>query len=140
MIDTFLIDTSGFVHLTTDSDVSMRWVGAIESGLIRISKPTRTEILYSALDAAHRDELEEELYDLFGPAVGLPKDAPDWADAAQYRLTQKGRHRSAGVVDLLVAATAVHHDMTVLHVDRDFATLARVVTELRERDIRDSPS
>ncbi|WP_413230182.1 hypothetical protein [Kitasatospora herbaricolor] len=39
--------------------------------------------------------------------------------------------------DLLVAATAVHNDMTVLHVDRDFATLARVVTELRERDIRD---
>ncbi|MFE2916690.1 PIN domain-containing protein [Kitasatospora indigofera] len=43
-------------------------------------------------------------------------------------------------MDLLVAATAGHGDMTVLPVDRDFATLARVVTDLRERDVRDPPT
>ncbi|WP_268257248.1 hypothetical protein [Kitasatospora indigofera] len=43
-------------------------------------------------------------------------------------------------MDLLVAATAVHDDMTALHVDRDVAALARMVTDLRERDIRDPPA
>ncbi|MFE4603435.1 hypothetical protein ACFRKE_21560 [Kitasatospora indigofera] len=43
-------------------------------------------------------------------------------------------------MDLLVAATAGPDDMTVLHVDRDFARLALVVTDLRERDIRDPPT
>ncbi|MEU9127260.1 PIN domain-containing protein [Kitasatospora sp. NPDC048540] len=136
-MDSFLIDTSGFVHLMQDADVRRRWLGPIESGLVRISKPTRVELLYSATGPAHRDELENDLFDLFGPAVGVPKDAWDWVDTAQYKLTQKGQHRSAGVVDLLVAAAAVHHDLTVLHVDGDFATVARVLPELRERDVRD---
>jgi predicted nucleic acid-binding protein len=40
------------------------------------------------------------------------------------------------VVDLVVCATAVHHDLTVLHADGDFPAVARVLPELRERDIR----
>ncbi|WCD86178.1 Ribonuclease VapC21 [Streptomyces xanthophaeus] len=55
---------------------------------------------------------------------------------AQYKLTQKGRHRAAGPPDLLVCATAVHHGLTVLHRDDDFATVARVITEVHRRDVR----
>lgn len=40
------------------------------------------------------------------------------------------------MIDLLAAATAVHHGLTVLHVDNDFPALARVLPELRERDAR----
>ncbi|GHJ34464.1 hypothetical protein [Streptomyces sp. TS71-3] len=32
----------------------------------------------------------------------------------------------AGLVDLLVSATARHHKLTVLHQDADFDTIARV--------------
>ncbi|WP_327112979.1 hypothetical protein OHB12_30230 [Nocardia sp. NBC_01730] len=53
-------------------------------------------------------------------------------------MTQRGQYRWAGVVDLVVRATAVHHDLTVLHADADFAAVARVLPELRQRDIRSS--
>ena len=36
------------------------------------------------------------------------------------------QHRSAGPVDLVVAATAELHGLTLLHHDRDFAVIARV--------------
>lgn len=49
------------------------------------------------------------------------------------------RARRAGLqvrsgVDCLIAACAIRHDLTVLHKDRDYATLARV-SPLRERAI-----
>ncbi|MFF2349776.1 PIN domain-containing protein [Kitasatospora sp. NPDC058115] len=133
----FLIDTSGFVELMRNPRVLGRWRAPLESGLLRIAKVTKAEILYSATGPAHRDELEEELDDLFGAALGLPKGGEDWALNAQYKLTQRGQHRSAGAVDLLLCSVAVHHDYPVLHVDSDFAAVARVITELRERDVRE---
>lgn len=57
-------------------------------------------------------------------------------ETARYKLTQKGLHRSAGPLDLLVCATAVHHDLTVLHVDNDFTTVADVLPEVRQQDVR----
>ncbi|WP_405004031.1 PIN domain-containing protein [Kitasatospora purpeofusca] len=134
----YLIDTSGFVHLMRDPAALDRWRGPLESGLIRIAKVTKSEILYSATGPAHRDELEEELNDLFGPALGVPKGGEDWALNAQYKLTQKGQHRSAGTVDLLLCSVAAHYNYPVLHVDNDFVTVARIIAELRERDVRTS--
>ncbi|MFE2110321.1 PIN domain-containing protein [Kitasatospora sp. NPDC059463] len=133
----FLIDTSGFVELMRNPRVLGRWRAPLESGLLRIAKVTKAEILYSATGPAHRDELEEELDDLFGAALGLPKGGEDWALNAQYKLTQRGQHRSAGAVDLLLCSVAVQHGYPVLHVDSDFAAVARVITELRERDVRE---
>jgi predicted nucleic acid-binding protein len=37
---------------------------------------------------------------------------------------------------LLVCATAVHHGLTVLHADSDFADVAGVLPEVQQRDIR----
>jgi predicted nucleic acid-binding protein len=36
------------------------------------------------------------------------------------------------VADLLVAATAVDRDLIVLHDDKDFEAIARVITELQQ--------
>ncbi|MEY9997244.1 putative nucleic acid-binding protein [Streptomyces sp. V4I8] len=55
-----------------------------------------------------------------------------WVDAAQYKLTQKGQHRSAGAMDLILCATAVHHGLHVLHRDNDFHAVARVMKDLQE--------
>jgi len=41
-------------------------------------------------------------------------------------LTEGGMHRSAGPVDLLIAATAERERLTVLCDDRDFQTIARL--------------
>jgi predicted nucleic acid-binding protein len=107
----------------------------IASGALRICEATRIEILYSAISASHRDELIEDL-DSVCKVAPVPKQAWRWIDTAQYRLTRQGLHRSAGLADLLVCATAVHHDLTVLHMDNDFRTVASVMPELRERDAR----
>jgi predicted nucleic acid-binding protein len=42
-------------------------------------------------------------------------------------------------VDLLICATAAHHDLAVLHDDADFAAAARYVPDLRERSVRNTP-
>jgi len=51
-----------------------------------------------------------------------------WERAAEVQqlLTEAGTHRSAGPVDLLIAATAEHERLTVLCDDRDFEAVAAV--------------
>jgi predicted nucleic acid-binding protein len=98
-----------------------------------VSEPTRAEILYSAENAGQRDEMAGVLDILCEPAA-VPKDGWRRVDAAQDKLTLKSQPRGPGPIDLLVAATAVHHGLTVLHVD--FVTIASVLPELRQQDIR----
>jgi predicted nucleic acid-binding protein len=47
------------------------------------------------------------------------------ARVVQEHLTAKGEHRSAGPVNLLVAAVAEEAGLTLLHYDRDFETITR---------------
>ncbi|WP_374050319.1 hypothetical protein [Streptomyces roseicoloratus] len=68
--------------------------------------------------------------------VRVPKDAWRRVGTAPYELTRKGRHRAAGVVGLPVCATADHHGLTILHRDDDFATVARVLKEVDQQDVR----
>ena len=44
----------------------------------------------------------------------------------QGELTSCGQHRGAGPLDLVVAATAEQHGLTLLHHDHDFDVIARV--------------
>ncbi|MFY1597512.1 PIN domain-containing protein [Micromonospora sp. WMMD737] len=44
----------------------------------------------------------------------------------QRQPTARGTHRSAGAVDLLIAATAKYQDLSLLHYDRDFDQIAEV--------------
>jgi predicted nucleic acid-binding protein len=131
----YLLDTSGLWYLLRTPAVMAVWADHIAAGALCVCEPTRTEFLYSATGPAHRDELAEEL-DVLCPVAPVPKSGWRWVDNAQYKLTQKGQHRGPGPVDLLVCATAVHHGLIVLHVDNDFATVADVVPEVQQRDIR----
>ncbi|MET9722881.1 PIN domain nuclease [Streptomyces zaomyceticus] len=132
---TYLIDTSAYVHLGIDPAAHRRLDAEIETGAVGMCEATRTEILFSAVSADDRDEIDEDLTAVFAP-VRVPKDAWRWVETAQYKLTQKGQHRAAGVVDLLLCATAVHHGLTILHRDNDFATVARVLKEVEQQDVR----
>jgi predicted nucleic acid-binding protein len=131
----YLLDTSGLWQLLRTPAVMADWADHIAAGALRVCEPTRVEFLYSATSSAHRDELADELDTLCGPAP-VPKNGWRWADNAQYKLTQKGQHRGPGPIDLLICATAVHHGLIVLHVDNDFAAIAGVLPEVRQRDIR----
>ncbi len=55
----------------------------------------------------------------------MPDDVFRRATLVLGMLTERGEHRSAGPVDLLVAATAELSGLTLLHYDRDFEVLAK---------------
>ncbi|MEU6240440.1 PIN domain nuclease [Streptomyces sp. NPDC047024] len=120
----FLIDTSALVRIIRQPALS-RWVKPLEEGLVARCPVTEIEFLYSAKNAGHRERLVADLDALFG-WTPLDDRAVTRAWAVQEELTAKGQHRSAGAVDLLVAATAELQGLTVLHYDNDFETIASV--------------
>lgn len=77
------------------------------------------ELLYSARNAgeARRDDLGTL------PWLRLTEAVAARALDIQRQLAGTGRHRRP-IPDLLVAATALEHDATVLHYDRDFELIA----------------
>ena len=61
------------------------------------------------------------------PIVDSPVPAAAFAQAADlYRSARRAGYTVRSGVDCLIAACAVRHRLTVLHVDRDFDTLAKV--------------
>ncbi|MFI5566737.1 PIN domain nuclease [Streptomyces sp. NPDC051740] len=132
---TYLLDASALWHLFRTPGAVLPWEGHIAAGVFHVCEPTRAEFLYSATSPAHRDELAEGL-DALCRLSPVPKNAWRWVDTAQYKLTRRGQHRSAGAVGLLVCATAVHHGHTALHVDNDFGTVAAVLKDGEQRDVR----
>jgi predicted nucleic acid-binding protein len=88
------------------------------------------EMLYSARDQAglrrRRQWLEHMLW------LETTSDAQERILALQDDLARRGHHRSVGVVDLLVAATAEAHWATVLHYDSDFERIAQLTGQPQE--------
>ena len=63
--------------------------------------------------------------DLFG-WVSMHDGAFERANQVQQMLIEAGTHRSAGPIDLLIAATAERERLVVLCDDHDYQTVARV--------------
>ena len=115
----YLIDTSALVRLLRDPDVLDRWEQTVTAGLVAVCPLVELEFLYTARSVADRAQLAERLRTVFG-WVAMPDRIYERAAETQLELTARGTHRSAGAVDLLVAATAEHHGLSLLHYDRDF--------------------
>jgi predicted nucleic acid-binding protein len=86
---------------------------------------TELEFFFSARSAQDRGDLVGDLRSAFD-WVPVHDRAYARAWEVQGDLTALGKHRGAGPVDLVVAATAELFGMTLLHHDRDFATIAGV--------------
>jgi predicted nucleic acid-binding protein len=121
----FLIDTSALARLMRPAAVSYGWDQAVAAGLIAVCPVTELEFFYSARSAKDRKLGIEDLRAAFG-WVPVHDRAYTRAWEVQGELTALGQHRSAGPVDLVVAATAELFGLTLLHHDRDFATIAGV--------------
>lgn len=121
----YLIDKSAAARLFTDPSLRKAWHEPLTAGVVSICDVVELEFLYSAVSLADRLRKKELLADLFGWVV-MPDDAWLRAHRIQQSLTESGHHRSAGVVDLLVSVTAAAHNLTVLHYDHDFDTIAKV--------------
>jgi predicted nucleic acid-binding protein len=84
------------------------------------------EQLYSARSAADYDALRTSLHANF-QVVPAPPDLLDRALRLQQALAHHhGMWHRTPIPDLLIAETALFHDLGVVHVDGDFARIAEV--------------
>lgn len=121
----YLIDTSALSRLFRQKkEMFSPWYRALDNGIVAVSPVTELELLYGARSSEDRASLVDRLNRLLLPS---PFDDRHISRAweVQRVLTAHGEHRSAGPVDLLVAAAAEVNDLTLLHYDRDFDTIAR---------------
>jgi predicted nucleic acid-binding protein len=120
----YLIDTTGLFRILK-GDLRKAWSDHIAAGVIAICPMVELEFMYSARSLADRLEKRQLLHSLFG-WVAMHEGAYDRAAQVQQLLTETGKHRSAGPVDLLIAATAERERLIVLCDDRDYQTVATV--------------
>ncbi|MGA5702229.1 PIN domain nuclease [Peterkaempfera bronchialis] len=120
----FLIDKSAYERVLRPNARGI-WTDVLVQGRVSLCAPTEAEILYSVRSVAEYRETKHALRELYG-WVPVPEDAWSRLLELQERMAAAGCHRSASIADLLVAITAQHHRLTVLHYDRDFETVAKV--------------
>lgn len=90
-------------------------------GALFMTEIVALELLYSARTTSDYEARWEGLSTM--PWLHLDEKVAGRALDIQRQLAGVGRHRRP-IADLLVAATALEHDATVLHYDRDFEFIA----------------
>jgi predicted nucleic acid-binding protein len=122
---TFLADTSMIIRLRQGRDIAPRWLDAVRAGLVGVCPVVEAELVRAVTNRHDRDQLRDQLRTLFGWHP-MPDSAWRFVERVQSGLVDHSQHKGPSVVDLLVAATADAWDLTVLHVDADFDTIANV--------------
>jgi predicted nucleic acid-binding protein len=120
-----LIDTSAAARMRLTA-VAERLEPLITGGLVGTCATLDAEALYSARSSAEYEQVRADRREAY---EYLPTDDGHWQRAfdAQRVLARTGRHRAVGIADLLTAALAAEHGMTVLHYDSDFEIAAEVL-------------
>lgn len=128
----YLVDTSALVRILR-RQVDESWHEQVTHGMVAICDPVLTE----ALAIARTNEYERIRADLLAiyPWVPVPDGAWEAISSVQARLAAKSQHQGLSVADYLVVATALHHNLTILHEDADFATAAGIVPDIQQRRI-----
>jgi hypothetical protein len=125
----FIADKSALARLRHPS-VDRKLTPLLLAGDVATCSIVDLELLYSARTAS-------DFSQILADRTGLPRLDVDQADfdraiAVMERLARRGKHRAAGIPDLLIAAVAERHDLTVLHYDRDFDVIASVTGQAVE--------
>jgi predicted nucleic acid-binding protein len=134
----YLLDSSALWRILRDAALRAAWAEVISLGVIGSCHTQRVEFRRSARTLDEYEQMSEMFGALY-PDTTIPKGAWPWIESAQYRLLRHGAHRALSAVDLLICATAAHHNLVVLHDDKDFATAARYLPDLRERSVHEIP-
>jgi len=96
------------------------------AGFLYLCPAGELEQLYSARSARDYDALQADLHDSFD-VVAPPADVFDRALGLQRDLAHHhGMWHRTPIPDLFIAETALHHDLGVVHVDRDYERIAEV--------------
>jgi predicted nucleic acid-binding protein len=119
----YLIDTSALVRFYR-GQVGAEWDQTVDAGLVGICEPVRQEYLRAAGGRPAFYEADNLLHETF-PHYVVPDTVWNQTSELQRELADKG-WQAASPVDLLIAVTARHHKLTLLHADRDFDTISRL--------------
>ncbi len=110
--------------------MSGRWSDLIREDGLAVCAPVRLELLLSAHDEHDYLKLQGELDSL----TQLPTDdaVTTRAEVVQRELVRCGHHRGPTPIDLLIAAAAEAHGLTLLHYDRHFDLIAEATGQPTE--------
>lgn len=122
----YLADTSALTRLVHAS-VAARLNPLILQGMVGRCGPIDLEMLRTAQSAAEFRAMRHTREEAF-PLVPLNQTEVDAAIDLQQALEDNGLHRGARLPDLLIAAVAIRHNLTVLHYDHEYENIARVST------------
>lgn len=120
----YLMDTSVW-HRRHSAAVAERVVPLINSGLVATCSVLDAEALYSTRSPHEYEQVRQNRRDAYEL---LPINQEEWDRAleTQRELAARSMTRSCGIADLLVAATAERHDVTILHYDEDYDDIAAI--------------
>jgi predicted nucleic acid-binding protein len=118
----YLADTSALSRLD-DPAVDAALSPLIEAGQVGVCGMVELEMLFSARSPSDYARRREQLRDGF-ESLSMPDEVWHRAQEVQTELAAKSPHRSVALPDLLIAATAERHRVTVLHYDHDYEQIA----------------
>ncbi len=121
----YLLDTNACIRILNDSSVNL--VGRLrlhQPSEIRLSAITKAELLYGARHSERVSENLRLLSRFFEPFACLPFDDACAEHYGMIRADLAARGQTIGPNDLLIAATARAHDLTlVTHNVREFSRI-----------------
>lgn len=119
----WLLDNSAVARA---DDVAIREQLDELAGFVYLCPVGELELLYSARSARDYDALKADLHESLSVVVP-PVDILDRALGLQRDLAHHhGMWHRTPIPDLLIAETALHHGLGVVHVDRDYERIAEV--------------
>lgn len=120
----YLLDTSVWARRRRPG-VAERVAPLIGAGLVATCSVLDAEALYATRSATGYEEVRRDRRDAY---EFLVTDQEAWGRAleVQRRLAEMSMTRAVGIPDLLVAAVAEIHRVTVLHYDDDFDRVATI--------------
>jgi predicted nucleic acid-binding protein len=125
---TYLADTSAVWRLLR-GQLGAPWPDRVARGLVVICPPVESELM----PGLRADRDYEPFFTMLGQSFGwVPAIDDPWPKIIEVQrdLVKIGHHRGPSPLDILIALTAEHHGLTLLHVDDDFAAIAKVRTDL----------
>lgn len=119
----FLVDKSALARWNKPA-VSAVLDGLSERGLLCVCAAVEMEVVHSVRRVADLGPVVQSLrgFDL----LPSPDEVWDRAKRVQLLAVRGGNHRALSMADLLIAATAERHDVTVLHYDGDYDMIAAI--------------
>ena len=125
----YLGDTSALARIAR-SEVAVRLVPLMESGLIARCTPTELEAGFASTSPARHRALRDTRSGW--PLAPVNQSVLDRAIAVQDSLAERSHQRDVNIADLLIAAAAEAADLVVLHYDHDFDLIAVVTGQATE--------